>query len=153
MYMFETVGIPLLILCTGSIVLGNVEKKSVTPAPRLASKPIFVLSALAVLSSYFGAFPSDEKNDGPETSLAAQSNKPTSDSQTYQPVHDKTYYAKGMQMTRKQLIAQFGPPEIASDGALAYRAVRPENGKDTLCFFHFDRYAGDSEDKAYRLSC
>ncbi len=54
-------------------------------------------------------------------------------------------------MTRKQLIETFGPPDTASDQLMGYKAARPENGKESMCFFHMKKL--DEVEQAVSISC
>jgi hypothetical protein len=151
-YQMEIAGIPILILIAGAILSGLLQKKLAKPSPQLVTMTIGVASVFALAVSYWGysagtkIYGLENRSDPPS---ANSGNNPSSSIN----VRDKSFFKKGydQHMTRPQLIAEFGPPDVANDLVMAYRGVRPENGKETLCIFSMEWR--DDANRVVSLSC
>lgn len=155
-FLWEITGIPVLILCAGAVAAGGVHRKISNPSPQAIMKIALAAGVVAVVASYLGYSEGQKFRNGIDEGVDAKQDKSRQAMPATHSVRDKGYYMSGFQqrMTREQVLAVFGPPEIARDAMLAYRAVRPENGKDTLCFFYFSsEYTVDGRSRVSELRC
>lgn len=153
---WEAAGIPVLILCAGAVASGIVHRRAATSSSPVITKIILASGVVAVVASYLGYSEGQKSRLDEQSDVKQEKAHQASPAKGIPSVRDKSFYMKGFEqrMTREEVLVVFGPPEIASDSMLAYRAVRPENGKDTLCFFSFSsNYTVDGRSRVSELRC
>jgi hypothetical protein len=151
-HQMEIAGTPILILIVAAVVSGIMQKRLAKPSMQTISVTIGIASAIAIGASFWGFSESKSLSGGDPASTV----NPAISSTSVPPIvlRDKAFYSKGYQqkMTRQELIAEFGAPEIATDTMMGYKAIRPENNKEGMCFFRMERWASDPE-RVVSLTC